>query len=140
MIEHITAGAATGAGYKMNMGLRGMTAGALVGGVLGTIAGSITWGILKLTGKTMEEIRMYNYQWRTSRDDAIDAAVKNQVKGTDFSDSSNIMEHHDRKFHKSGIDLKMVTELIEKEQAEIKAEDAKLAKTKETPSADAESK
>lgn len=123
----------------MNMGLRGMTAGALVGGFLGSIAGVITWGILKATGKTMEEIRLYNHSWRSSRDDAIDAAVKTQVRGTDFSDSSNIMEHHDRRFHKSGIDLKMVTELLEKEKEEIKAEEVQktVVAVKETPSADA---
>lgn len=123
----------------MNMGLRGMTAGALVGGFLGSIAGVFTWGILKATGKTMEEIRLYNHSWRTGRDDAVDAAIKTQVKGTDFSDSSNIMEHHDRRFHKSGIDLKMVTELLEKEKEEIKAEEVKktIVAVKETLSANA---
>lgn len=112
------------------MGLRGMVAGGLVGGVLGTMAGTVTYGILVLTGKTMEELRQYQYQWSSGRKEATLDATRKQVEGTELSDTNFAMQYHDNKLGRHNIDLKKVAELIEKEQAEIQAEEAKKAETK----------
>lgn len=123
VIEHTIAGATTGALYKTNMGLRGMAAGAIVGGVLGTVAGTVTYGILKMTGTTMDELRLYQHHWSSDRKEMIHEATKKQVEGSDFSDTSEIMVYHDSRLPRGTIDLKKVKELIEKEQAEIKAQE-----------------
>ena len=47
MYEYIAAGLITGGCYKTNMGLKGMAAGGLVGGALGTIAGGLSLGPIK---------------------------------------------------------------------------------------------
>lgn len=95
MIEYIAAGAITGGTYKFNLGLRGITAGMIVGGVLGTIGGGVSLLILKSTGMTMEEVRYWQYKWRSHRDDAINDSFKFQLKGTDLEDP--LMDMHDQK-------------------------------------------
>ncbi|CRK88176.1 CLUMA_CG001961, isoform A [Clunio marinus] len=83
MYEYVIAGAVTGAGYKMNMGLKGMAAGILVGGGLGALGGAASLLILKSSGMTMEEIRYYQYKWRSGRDDDIGKSFQKQSVGTD---------------------------------------------------------
>lgn len=95
MIEYIAAGAFTGATYKFNLGLRGMAAGLIVGGGLGTIAGGVSLLILRSTGMTMEEVRYWQYKWRSKRDDAINDSFKFQMKSTEMHDP--LMELHDQK-------------------------------------------
>ena len=41
--------------WQVKMGPRGMIVGCGVGGVLGLSAGISTWGLLKLSGETLEE-------------------------------------------------------------------------------------
>lgn len=83
MIEYIAAGAFTGGMYKFNMGLKGMTAGVLVGGFLGTIAGGITLLLLTTTGMTMEESRYWQYKWRQNRDETIQGSIAADLRGTE---------------------------------------------------------
>lgn len=65
--EYMAAGGCTGALYKFNMGLKGMTAGGVVGGFLGGIAGLFTLGLLKLTGRTMEDVQYWQNKWQVQR-------------------------------------------------------------------------
>lgn len=118
MIEYISAGAVTGAMYKFSMGLRGMTAGALVGGFFGTIAGGVTLVILKSTGMTMEEARYWQYKWRSSRDDSVNEALKVDIRGTEIHEP--MFEEHDSKHGTTNLDLKILDEV--KKQIVDKAE------------------
>lgn len=77
--EYLTAGVITGSTYKMNMGLRGMVAGGLVGGAFGTVAGCASLLILKATGKSMEEVRYWQYRWKIERDQTINEALKVKI-------------------------------------------------------------
>lgn len=47
-------GAITGFIFKMNMGIKGLTAGTIVGTILGTFYGSVTKFFLWITGSEME--------------------------------------------------------------------------------------
>lgn len=58
------------------MGLKGMTAGGIVGGFLGGIGGAVSLLILKLSGTSMEETRYWQYKWRSNRDEAIAESYK----------------------------------------------------------------
>lgn len=95
MYEYIIAGAVTGASYKFNMGLRGMAAGAIVGGALGTIGGGVSLLILNTTGMTMEEVRYWQYKWRSNRDDTINEGRKTQVRSA--NQHFQLLEEHDMK-------------------------------------------
>lgn len=75
-IEYITAGALTGFGYKFGMGPRGMAVGFLLGGTLGGIAGGLSLLILNASGMSMEEVRYWQYKWRSQRDNDINEALK----------------------------------------------------------------
>lgn len=72
-----------------------MTAGLIIGGGLGTIAGGVSLLILRSTGMTMEEVRYWQYKWRSHRDDTINDSFKFQTKSTDLHDP--LMEDHDLK-------------------------------------------
>lgn len=74
--EYLTAGTVTGSLYKINMGLRGMAVGGLLGGGLGAVAGALSLVVLKLSGRSMEEVRYWQYQWKSNRDAAIREAIK----------------------------------------------------------------
>lgn len=126
MLEYIIGGAATGAMYKFNLGLRGLAAGAIVGGALGTVGGAISLLILRSTGMTMEEVRYWQYKWRSSRDDAINEGWKTQFKGTERSDA--LMDYHDSKpeIGLDKLDIKILEQEEEKTQA--KAPDVKSEK------------
>lgn len=106
MYEYMIAGAATGAIYKFNLGLRGMTAGFLVGGVLGTIGGGLSMLLLKSTGMTMEEARYWQYKWRAQRDADIAAGHKNQLKDDLEYGSNELLDRHDSGVGEGKIDLK----------------------------------
>lgn len=77
--EYLAAGGITGGLYKINMGLKGMAAGGIIGGGLGGIAGLASLGLLKLSGTSMEEMRYWQYKWRLDRDDNVREAFKSQI-------------------------------------------------------------
>lgn len=106
MLEYMTAGAVTGSMYKFNMGLRGMAAGAIFGGVFGTIAGGVTLLILYSTGMTMEEARYWQYKWRSNRDDAVNESIKVDVRGTEMHEP--MFDEHDTKHGATNLDLKIL--------------------------------
>lgn len=78
--EYIAAGSSTGALFRMNLGLRGMVAGAIVGGALGVVAGGASMGIMKLSGTSMEEVRYWQYQWHKKRIELEQAGYGKQAK------------------------------------------------------------
>lgn len=78
--EYLAAGALTGSMYKINTGLRGMTVGGLLGIGLGGVAGACQLLVLKSTGKTMEEVRYWQYNWKRERDSVkLEAELKNSI-------------------------------------------------------------
>jgi len=66
VIEYSAGGLLAGAVYKFPMGPKAVISGGLVGGVLGTIAGALSVGIMKLTGTTTEELRYWRKGWKTA--------------------------------------------------------------------------
>lgn len=72
--EYLTAGTVTGSMYKVNMGLRGMAVGGLLGCGLGGVAGVLSLLLIKVSGTSMEEVRYWQYQWKSNRDKNIHAA------------------------------------------------------------------
>lgn len=74
--EYLTAGACSGAIYKINMGLRGMVAGGVAGGVLGSISGALSLLILYATGTTTQDVRYWQYKWKLQREEAIENAYR----------------------------------------------------------------
>lgn len=74
--EYLAAGTVTGSLYKLNMGLRGMAVGGLLGGSLGAVAGAVSLLVLKVSGRSMEEVRYWQYQWKTNRDANIRESMK----------------------------------------------------------------
>lgn len=102
--EYLVAGGVTGAMYKFNMGLRGMTSGGLVGMTFGGIAGLLSLAILRATGTTMEEVRFWQYKWQDSRDQAIRDSIAKQSAG----DPDPLLEGHHEKFGSANLDLDKV--------------------------------
>jgi complex I assembly factor TIMMDC1 len=88
--EYLAAGSTTGALYKFNMGLRGMAAGGLVGLAFGGIAGGLSLAIMKATGTSMEEVRYWQYKWKTDRE-----ALINEVKRAQPAEPDPLMDQHD---------------------------------------------
>lgn len=76
LYEYLAAGTITGGLYKVNMGLRGMAVGGLLGGGLGGVAGVLSLLVLRLSGTSMEEVRYWQYKWRAERDRTIRQAHK----------------------------------------------------------------
>lgn len=64
VLEYTAGGALAGAMYKFPMGPKAMVPGFLVGGGLGTIAGTVTYGAMMLSGTTAEEIRYLRKGWK----------------------------------------------------------------------------
>lgn len=115
IIEYAVAGACTGSIYKFNLGLRGIAAGSLVGGSLGTIAGLVSLMLLKATGTTMEEVQFYQYKWRENRDNNIREGLKKEVEGTEHDDE--LIKLHDRRADVgSNLDIKMLESDESKQQ------------------------
>lgn len=112
-LEYIAAGTLTGTMYKFNLGLRGMFAGGVVGGVLGTIAGGATLLILRSSGMTMEEVRYWQYKWRSNRDNMINEGFRASLIGTEHNDE--LINSHDDKVGSKNLDIK---EIIPDESSE----------------------
>lgn len=88
------------------MGPRGMAAGGVVGGGLGTVAGLISVGLLKLTGTTMEEARYWQYKWKTERTNAYRDGFHIQLEGTELSFKDKNADFHDAIVGSKVINLK----------------------------------
>ena len=67
MFEYVAGGALAGAIYKLPMGPKAMVPGFLVGAALGTVAGSISVAVMKVTGTTAEEVRFIRKGWKESQ-------------------------------------------------------------------------
>lgn len=67
MFEYSAGGFLAGAMYKFPMGPKAMVAGGLGGAVLGTAAGAISVGVMKLTGTTTEELRYLRHGWKEAK-------------------------------------------------------------------------
>ncbi|XP_069142336.1 RPII140-upstream gene protein-like [Argopecten irradians] len=59
-VEYSISTSVAGALYRLHMGLKGMTAGGIVGAMLGTIGGVLLMGVAKAAGETQEN-RHYKY-------------------------------------------------------------------------------
>jgi len=64
VFEYSAGGLLAGAMYKLPMGGKAMVAGGVGGAALGTVAGAISVGIMKLTGTTTEEVRYWRRDWK----------------------------------------------------------------------------
>ncbi|XP_073820215.1 RPII140-upstream gene protein [Musca autumnalis] len=93
--EYLAAGSISGAMYKLNMGLRGMAAGGIIGGFLGGVAGGASLLIMSLSGTTMQEVRYWQYKWRTDRDQAIAETYK--LAAEEDEPTPELMKAHDAK-------------------------------------------
>lgn len=126
--EYLVAGGVTGAMYKFNMGLRGMTSGGLVGMTFGGIAGVLSLAILRATGTTMEEVRFWQYKWQDSRDQAIRDSIAKQSAG----DPDPLLEGHHEKFGSSNLDLDKVvageSEVVKSVGKEVSSKVEEVAK------------
>uniref|UniRef100_A0A0K8TKI9 Complex I assembly factor TIMMDC1, mitochondrial n=1 Tax=Tabanus bromius TaxID=304241 RepID=A0A0K8TKI9_TABBR len=98
--EYLAAGSVTGALYKVNMGLKGMAAGGIVGLALGGVAGTLSLLLLKATGTTMEEVRYWQYNWKLERDAAVRESIKAQIENP-----PEINQAHDSKVGEKKITL-----------------------------------
>ncbi|XP_052850493.1 RPII140-upstream gene protein [Drosophila gunungcola] len=91
--EYLAAGSVTGSLYKMNLGLRGMAAGGIIGGFLGGVAGVTSLLLMKASGTSMEEVRYWQYKWRLDRDDNIQQAFKKLTE----DEQPELFKVHDEK-------------------------------------------
>ncbi|XP_017092126.2 RPII140-upstream gene protein [Drosophila bipectinata] len=91
--EYLAAGSLTGSLYKVNLGLRGMAAGGIIGGFLGGVAGAASLLLMKASGTSMEEVRYWQYKWRLDRDDNIQQAVRKLTE----EDNPELFKAHDTK-------------------------------------------
>lgn len=101
-----------------------MFAGAVVGGALGTVAGGASLLILKSSGMTMEEVRYWQYKWRSARDDAIFESRKSNLQGTEHDDE--LIKFHDNKVGLNKLDIKAI---LEEEREAIMAEESRKLST-----------
>lgn len=60
-----------------------MAAGTVIGCVMGAIAGTASVGLLKLTGRDMNEIRYWQYRWKEEREAMIRAGMEKQMDKED---------------------------------------------------------
>lgn len=81
----------TGGAFRMNLGLKGLAAGAIVGAFMGGVAGGMSLGIMRLTGTSMEEVRYWQYQWHKKR---IDSELEAFAKGIKQDDNPLLDAHH----------------------------------------------
>ncbi|XP_017047195.1 RPII140-upstream gene protein [Drosophila ficusphila] len=91
--EYLAAGSITGSLYKVNLGLRGMAAGGIIGGFLGGVAGVASLLLMKASGTSMEEVRYWQYKWRLDRDENIQQAFKKLTE----DETPELFKAHDGK-------------------------------------------
>ncbi|XP_049788724.1 RPII140-upstream gene protein [Schistocerca nitens] len=68
LVDYVAAGGITGACYRLHLGVRGFLVGGLLGCVLGVMAGGSSMLLLTAAGTSVEEVRFWQYKWKTSRD------------------------------------------------------------------------
>lgn len=86
----------------MNMGLRGMVAGGIVGGVLGIFAGGASMGVMKLSGTSMDEVRYWQYQWHKKR---IDLEQAGYAKQEESANPNPLLDAHNELVGKGQLTL-----------------------------------
>ncbi|XP_075970374.1 RPII140-upstream gene protein [Anticarsia gemmatalis] len=91
LIEYMSAGALTGALYKIDMGLAATLVGAGLGTVLSAVAGLAILGILKVTGLSMDEIRKALYRLKEARENQYNQALEKSatIKNDELTKSHN---------------------------------------------------
>nr|SVE70743.1 EOG090X0FS6 [Daphnia similis]SVE72004.1 EOG090X0FS6 [Daphnia similis]SVE72631.1 EOG090X0FS6 [Daphnia similis] len=66
VFEYSAGGLLAGSMYKLPMGPKAMISGGFAGGAIGTVAGVLTVGIMKLSGTTAEDLRYWKKGWKES--------------------------------------------------------------------------
>lgn len=74
--DYSIAGLVTGALFKTNLGIKGMISGGFFGSLIGTVGGVALILLLKLSGKSMKEIRVRQTDYIYARDEALHASFK----------------------------------------------------------------
>nr|SVE88331.1 EOG090X0FS6 [Daphnia similis] len=64
VFEYSAGGLLAGSMYKLPMGPKAMISGGLAGAAMGTVAGVVTVGIMKLSGTTAEDLRYWKKGWK----------------------------------------------------------------------------
>nr|SVE90836.1 EOG090X0FS6 [Daphnia sinensis] len=64
VFEYSAGGLLAGSMYKLPMGPKAMISGGLAGAALGTVAGVLTVGAMKLSGTTAEDLRYWKKGWK----------------------------------------------------------------------------
>ncbi|XP_057369833.1 RPII140-upstream gene protein-like [Daphnia carinata] len=64
VFEYSAGGLLAGAMYKLPMGPKAMISGGFAGAAMGTVAGVLTVGIMKLSGTTAEDLRYWKKGWK----------------------------------------------------------------------------
>ncbi|XP_022816378.1 RPII140-upstream gene protein [Spodoptera litura] len=90
LIEFVSAGALTGALYKIDMGLAATLVGAGLGTALSFVAGITILGILKVTGVDMIDIRKALYKLKEARDEQFNQALEKSSK----QKYDSLTDHH----------------------------------------------
>ncbi|XP_072940271.1 complex I assembly factor TIMMDC1, mitochondrial [Epargyreus clarus] len=99
LVDYVSAGAITGALYKANLGPAAMVVGAGLGAALSLIGGLLIFGVLKVTGRSMDDIRASMYKLKIARKEQYDQAVeKSAVEKHD-----NLTRHHDVLVQEKGV-------------------------------------
>ncbi|KAL3270371.1 hypothetical protein HHI36_009417 [Cryptolaemus montrouzieri] len=98
IIEHVLAGAGTGALYKWQMGPRGWIVGCGLGALLGVTSGTLTIGLLKITGLTMDEVREYQQSFGDLRKKVFREGIKKQLEKED-----TLLKSHEEKSQENGL-------------------------------------
>ncbi|XP_057657999.1 RPII140-upstream gene protein [Diorhabda carinulata] len=96
--EYVVSGVVTGTMYKFNMGPRGWIVGGGLGGVLGFICGGCTYGLLKLSGLSMEEARYWQNKWTNDRSEYFRKGVADYLEKEDFA----VIKMHNDQIGESG--------------------------------------
>lgn len=68
--DYSIAGLVTGALFKTNLGIKGMISGGFFGSLIGTVGGVAVISLLKLSGKSMKDIRVAQSKYIYARDEA----------------------------------------------------------------------
>lgn len=71
MLEYMGAGLLTGALFRLNLGLKGMFAGGVVGAALGMIPGAATLLMKYGAGYTMEDVEKVQYEIHAKREEYV---------------------------------------------------------------------
>ncbi|CAL4160240.1 unnamed protein product, partial [Meganyctiphanes norvegica] len=67
LLEYVIAGGLSGFLYKFKQGPKAWVVGGGLGSVLGAFCGSLSLGLMWLTGTSMEELRYLQYQWKVEQ-------------------------------------------------------------------------